>query len=185
MQNEALIHPRREQNIKSWVDVDSGVKLPDLHCAFAGCSWTSTLGDVKNTLEGHICNSPADCPGAFVWPRVLKEQHQNFHMRMDYYAAAIEEKERQKMADVGTSIDRRPLSFLQHCTGSHAIHSLSCFVCAQIKTDMRGSLHQAYLDANFDKAFQKWYPPLEQRPSDISYVPGQYFQKRSSTESSR
>ena len=152
--------------------MDTGIKLPDVHCAFAGCSWTSALCNTRDKLQAHICNSPPECPGALVWPRVLKGQQRNCKMRMDYYVAAIEEKERQKMPDVGTSIDRRSFVFLQHYTGSHAIHSLICFICAQIKTEESGSVHMTEKPSEAFAALQTWYPCLDRRPSAISYVSG-------------
>ena len=176
LRSHPLCPPHPEDPWQSWTDVDTGMKLPDMHCAFAGCSWTGTLCNSGDMLQAHICNSPPECPGAFVWPRVLKGQQHNRSMRMDYYVAAIEEKERQKMPDVGTSIDRRSFAFLQHYTGSHAIHSLICFICAQIKTDVQGSVHDAEKPSDSRAAVQPWYPSLDQRPSDISYVGGQYFQ---------
>ena len=38
---------------------------------------------------------------------MTKGQQTYHYERMDYYVAAIEHKERQKMADVGSAVDRR------------------------------------------------------------------------------
>ena len=53
-----LCPPHPEDPWHSWTDVDTGSKLPDVHCAFAGCSWTGTLCNSGDQLAAPSCNSP-------------------------------------------------------------------------------------------------------------------------------
>ena len=43
MRSFPLLPPRRDDAQESFMDVDSGVRLPALHCAFKGCGWTSDV----------------------------------------------------------------------------------------------------------------------------------------------
>ena len=98
MRAHPLCPPHPSNSYDSWLEIQHGVRLPDLHCAFAGCPWTGALGDPPSSLERHICR---DCPKA---PWKPGESYQD---KLEYYQAAVEHVERQKMADVGNSIDRR------------------------------------------------------------------------------
>ena len=53
--------------------------------------------------------------------------------KFDFYVAAIQHKERQKMPDVGASTDRRALT--NAIAETRQIRALVCFVCAQVKVD--------------------------------------------------
>jgi hypothetical protein len=55
---------------------------------------------------------------------------------MEYYEEAIMVKEREGMAAVGPSIDRRAFMHLDDACNSSRVRQLMCLVCAQTKTDM-------------------------------------------------
>ena len=55
MRRHPLMPPaaNEDTSCKSFIDVQSGFKLPAAHCAFKGCCW---IGLTKNSIEEHVVN---------------------------------------------------------------------------------------------------------------------------------
>ena len=61
MRSHPLLPPDPDNPRDSFKDVHSGVRLPTLHCAFAGCTWTddvpmATHWDMEKRLFEHLRN---------------------------------------------------------------------------------------------------------------------------------
>ena len=67
------------------------------------------------------------------------KHNSRYGILLDYYVRAVQLKEERKMPEVGYSFDRRTLSTFASYGGEAQVHSLVCFVCAQIWTDTTGS----------------------------------------------
>ena len=57
---------------------------------------------------------------------------------LDYYARAVTLREQRKMPEVGYCMDRRALQHVAWYCDDSNVHSLICFVCAQIYTCCTG-----------------------------------------------
>ena len=121
-----LLPPHPEDADRDYIDVESGVNFPLLHCAIKGCSWTadslSPELSLELTLRRHVQTHAADMQ----LPRDDKDL-------MAYYNAAIAEKERENMPVIGPSIDRRVFKWLHRKCNSETVQSLTCFICAQVR----------------------------------------------------
>ena len=90
---------------------------------------------------------------------------------LDYYVEALRMQEREKMPEVGYCMDRRSLQHLVHYYNDDHVHSLVCFVCAQIFTDCSGSRENAK-NADFEKSDVwrcHWYTPRSKLKTEIQY----------------
>ena len=105
---------------KSWTHVHTGIAIKHLHCAFRGCNWTHDATNNGDVLGDHVRRAHL---GALDLPP---------DSEMDFYVAAIEMKEREHMPAVGPSMDRRQFCYVQQFASSARVHSLICFICAQI-----------------------------------------------------
>ena len=110
-----------------WTAVESGVKLPVLHCAFQGCMWSSPLSS-RSHLQTHLAHSHSH-----EFLDVFGEEAVN--LQIDRYSEAIASLEREKVPVVGYSIDRRAFSGIAERFTDEKLVSRICFVCAQVKTD--------------------------------------------------
>ena len=54
LRNRPLVPPLPEDAEKDWTDVDSGIKMPLLHCSFSECSWTLDDKDSRLRPMGHL-----------------------------------------------------------------------------------------------------------------------------------
>ena len=92
----------------------------------------------------------------FTTPGVMR-----FRVLLDYYIRAVQLKEETKMPEVGYDMDRRSLGIFSQYGSDTQVHSLVCFVCAQIHTDTTGSADatgQAYTLKYKDVWKGHWYP---------------------------
>jgi hypothetical protein len=85
---------------------------------------------------------------------------------------ALKLKEERKMPEVGYSFDRRTFSIFVSYGGEEQVHSLVCFICAQIYTDTTGSSSAlsppfAFTEEDIWKGY--WYPSPCQQISEIQY----------------
>ena len=89
---------------------------------------------------------------------------------LDYYVEALRMQEQEKMPEVGYSMDRRTGQHLLHyCNDTH-VHSLICFVCAQIFTDCSGS-RETGTDEKYEGKDMwrcRWYRPLHKQVTEIT-----------------
>ena len=84
------------------------------------------------------------------------------------------------MPAVGPSIDRRQFGHLQQFASSARVHSLICFICAQIKTDTTGSIRNECPESLFQRNLcgsNHAYIPWHGRNCDISYRRGAWLSR--------
>ena len=137
-----LLPPKPGDSTADFMDVDSGVKFPVVHCAFFGCCWTKDLEERKMTTIDHrslencliqhlkdVHREQLALPDT-LWPST---QRGDWDM-LAYYTAAVCEREREHMPIIGPSVDRRSLRMLHAVCNSKTVCSLSCFCCAQVRT---------------------------------------------------
>jgi hypothetical protein len=125
MRKYPLLPPDPDSPEESFMDVDSGMELPSLHCAFRACLWTATVPDddhwgMERLLEKHIRSEHGDQQMSEVLAHIKqlreKERVQTpedpLLRAVAYYTAAICEREREHVPLLGPSIDRRSLSLV-------------------------------------------------------------------------
>ena len=118
-------------------DIDSGVAFPVWHCAFRKCTACS-VDDAENIpheqgLWRHIAGNPEHRNSLWQIARAhaLLEKHlETDTVLFTLYAAAVAERERESMPQVGVSRDRRCLQHVGEVFHEEAIGVLMCFVCA-------------------------------------------------------
>ena len=162
-----MLPPDPDNPRESFTDVHSGVRLPTLHCAFAGCTWTddvpmATHWDMEKRLFEHLRNRHAaeemrevcahvqelqEREAALIrvsWvrakevPLLRRERREDPQMRaLAYYVAAVCEQERQHMPLIGPSVDRRTLTLVCRLARSATLRALVCFTCAQVFTSVK------------------------------------------------
>ena len=90
---------------------------------------------------------------------------------MDYYARAVTLREQRKMPEVGYCMDRRALQHVAWYCDDSNVHSLICFVCAQIYTCCTGvsEPHCEYRGEPKDSWEHHWYPPPDKQVTEIRY----------------
>ena len=96
----------------------------------------------------------------------------HYRTLLDYYTRALQLREETKMAEVGYDMDRRTLGIFSHYGSDTQVHSLVCFVCAQIHTDTTGSAHakgQPYTLDYHDVWKGHWYPERLKQRTEIRY----------------
>ena len=125
-----LLPPHPHDAGKDWLDTTSGIKLPAMHCAFAGCSWTrEEPGDEHNcALASHLksVHFNPNREASELWRSMGPGRN-----TLAYYTAAIRVREEMKMPDVDVSVDRRSFKHLSAVYNDDAVQTLVCFVCAQ------------------------------------------------------
>jgi hypothetical protein len=150
MRKYPLLPPDPDSPEESFMDVDSGMELPSLHCAFRACLWTATVPDddhwgMERRLEEHIRSEHGDQQMSEVLAHIKqlreKERVQTpedpLLRAVAYYTAAICEREREHVPLLGPSIDRRSLSLVCKLARSENLQALICFGCAQLHTWVR------------------------------------------------
>jgi len=140
----------------SFTDVQSGIRLPAVHCAIADCSWSSSLPtgrhwEMEEALMSHLwqahraqemreifehCIPAALAPGSELSraEEGSEKQQKMLYKSLDvvaYYTQAICEREREHMPCIGPSVDRRVLARATLTTENNKVKSLICFACAQ------------------------------------------------------
>ena len=90
---------------------------------------------------------------------------------LDYYARAVTLREQRKMPEVGYCMDRRALQHIAWYCDDSKVHSLICFVCAQIYTCCTGvsEPQPEYRGEPSDSWVHHWYPPADKQVSEIRY----------------
>ena len=167
LRQRPLLPPHPEDATRDWTDVASGVRLPRLHCAIAGCPWTgggtqlpleeaigNHLLEAHHALFVHVCGRRAEdwqaegCDDA--------ERATEGEMCLAYYCAAIREREKAGVPSVGPSVDRRTFGHLAEVYNSDNIRSLICACCAQIHTDTgSGRFNAIGMTSGEDQVFNK------------------------------
>ena len=139
--------PTDAESVRSWMDVDSGVRLPLVHCAFKGCSWT---GESYRALGDHLCQNHST---------LLAGKHHVCGMHeagcedvLAFYSAAIRKKEEMHMGLVGVSVDRRTIELMQQAMSSGHVRMLVCFCCACKKVELTGEGQQGDIRMHSAKA---------------------------------
>ena len=127
----------------TFMDVDSGQRLPMCHCAFRGCSasttrfpddshWASEKWLYDHLLAEH---SSEGREMHEIWRTCCQgKRHQEEMTLLAYYMAAVSEKEREHIPLIGASVDRRQLTMLHRVCRSKNVCGMVCFVCAQVHT---------------------------------------------------
>ena len=213
LREHPLCPPCLQDPTSSWRDMQSGIQVPQLHCAFKGCLFTSPLRNDEDPLAQHVYekhlsygegltfqgSAPCwreiaasveikeaevdetekervnvrdktiakqrrllwylrkrggfDIASRFWNSKTQTHEYKNASLvertLLDYYVEALRMREREKMPEVGYCMDRRTLQHLTHYCNDDHVHSLVCFVCAQIFTDCSGSRKNTK-DANFE-----------------------------------
>ena len=90
---------------------------------------------------------------------------------LDYDTRAVQLREEQHMGVVGNAIDRRALRQLSLRFDDDHLHSLICFVCGQIYTDVSGSVSEGgpFTASGHEVWTRYWYPPSRLMPTQIRY----------------
>ena len=124
--------PADAEALRSWVDVDSGIRLPLAHCAFRCCRW---IGADLEELQHHLCQSHGDClPGG---RHCCATEGAICKDNMAWYCAGIRQQEQQNMSLVGPSVDRRTIALMRQAYASETVEMLICFCCAAKKIKVR------------------------------------------------
>ena len=140
-----LLPPDAKDKTRSFMDVQSGQRLPTCHCAFKNCT-----APKKNTVNGipyeehwglekwvfdHLKAHHADAEMKAIYElRCQGETHANEMTLLAYYMAAVRQKEREHLPLIGPSVDRRSLALVHKLCNSSTVESMMCTVCAQIHT---------------------------------------------------
>ena len=85
---------------------------------------------------------------------------------------SVQLQEECKMPEVGLSLDRRTLGTFAYYGAEKQVHSLVCFICAQIWTSTTGSAMQnmqSHVWKLEDMWRGRWYPRCHQQCSEIRY----------------
>ena len=132
-----------ESKERSFRDVQSGMRLPLLHCGFKGCTWQCSREtevkwhwDLEFQLSRHLQSVHRHDAMQSV-PDSSWHIPGEVHYQMDayaYYCAAVLKKEEEHVPLIGVSVDRRMLTLLAKLANSDTVQSAVCFVCAQIHT---------------------------------------------------
>ncbi|CAK9024343.1 ATP-dependent DNA helicase [Durusdinium trenchii] len=126
--------PADAEALRSWVDVDSGIRLPLAHCAFRRCRW---IGAGLEELQRHLCQSHGDClPGG---PHCCAAESATCQDNMAWYCAGMRHKKQQNMSLVGPSVDRRTIALMRQAYASETVEMLICFCRAAKKIKVRPS----------------------------------------------
>ena len=153
LREEPCCPPSGKRERESFTDMSSGARLPAAHCAFKGCVfvsekpaceswlqpaqyWSAAAGrwEQAKTRAGADCCSDSQC----LWEHVLQQHGEVLHaergkrLALSLYVAAIAERERRKMPNVGYSVDRRVLTHLSVMQRQAETKGLICALCAQI-----------------------------------------------------
>ena len=140
--------PNPEQPDTPWLKLETGARLPPVHCAFRQCHWHGGLPFTRATratladdpehpwdqeLRAHITTAHRDAMQV-----ALQEAGASIHdvSVWDLYKQAVATKERNSVPAVGASIDRRCFEHLVQVYNDQTIRQLLCFCCAQSKTDV-------------------------------------------------
>ena len=119
--------------------------------------------------RGGRCRSLHWCAESLRWSKSTDWQVKR--TLLDYYCRAVRFQEEKKMPEVGYSMDRRSLRHVStHCADGR-VHSLICFMCAQVFTCCTGvGEAAAECEQEPDDAWKhRWYPPAEKQTSEIGY----------------
>ena len=145
MREQPLLPPDPRDATRSWTDVDSGVCLPHLHCAFRGSGWTRDYADDRDASESVLLHH-------HVFPEHLRDFGVASNEAMAYYCAAIRVREDERMPCVGVSVDRRTFASLMRGFADGKVESLVFLVCAQVKVCAWWNEAQRNSDIVFDDA---------------------------------
>jgi len=128
-------------------ELDMGVRLPPVSCAFQNCTWTSennhvlhpyARADVNHPwdtlLEWHIRKAHAEDISAVVAASFEQKTPKEDRL-WDVYNEAIAVRERETFPVSGCSVDRRAFEYTQQVFNDDSIRSLICCVCARILLD--------------------------------------------------
>ena len=116
------------------MDVDSGMRLPPLHCAFVGCDWTddppmTTHWVAELRLYAHLVEKRSSQEMAEIFAHCCGPDDAADFSALAYYMAAVCEQERQHMPLIGPSVDRRTLALVCRLANSNTLRCLTCFAC--------------------------------------------------------
>ena len=136
-----LLPPDGSKPGDSFMNVDSGARLPTCHCAFHGCTaFTNRCFDeqhwgMEKWLFDHLLEVHAHAEMKEIFAQCCDTPLDKKEMTLlAYYTAAVAEREREHVPLIGPSVDRRSLAFLNQLCRSRNVDSQICFVCAQIHT---------------------------------------------------
>ena len=135
----------------------------------------SALRMSRSELADRIRTRGGMCPSLRWSSRESKwTHHQSWQTKrtlLDYYVRAIQLLEGEKMPEAGYCMDRRALRHVATFCADDRVHSLICFVCAQIHTCCVGvGADSMELSASRDDLWQHhWYPPAAKQVSEIRY----------------
>ena len=143
--------------------VSLGVAYPQVHCAFADCSWASDqepchphrtkekVWMVEGCNWSHkkrcCCKDAATC----LWAHLAESHSQHFEkVQPDdlpaHYASALCHKENQHVPKLGPSVDRRTFRRLQQTLTEDHCQALICACCARVHATGPGG-EVAYISA--------------------------------------
>ena len=127
----------------------SGLVYPAVHCAFEGCGWASDtqpchphwskekVWNMRGTTWAHTtlkcCGNEAGC----LWAHLAVCHAEHFadiprELVASTYTAALVEKERGQVPQVGWSVDRRTLRRLRVDLDDNTCQALICACCARV-----------------------------------------------------
>ena len=128
---------------------NSGLVYPAVHCAFEGCGWASDtqpchphwskekVWNMKATTWAHTtlkcCGNEVGC----LWAHLAESHSEHFadiprELVASTYTAALIEKERGQVPQVGWSVDRRTLRRLRVDLDDNTCQALICACCARV-----------------------------------------------------
>ena len=128
---------------------NSGLVYPAVHCAFEGCGWASDtqpchphwskekVWNMKATIWAHTtlkcCGNEVGC----LWAHLAESHSEHFadiprELVASTYTAALIEKERGQVPQVGWSVDRRTLRRLRVDLDDNTCQALICACCARV-----------------------------------------------------
>ena len=150
MRSFPFLPPDPNDAQESFMDVKSGVQLPDVHCAFRGCKWTASVPQLSHwaqekALYTHLLSShrDAECKEVleYIGEQLKLERRADYPdplLRVVAYDLQARcEQEILHMPMTGASVDRRSLTGACRAAQSNTVRSLICFGCAQQYTSVK------------------------------------------------
>ena len=141
MRARPILPALEEDPIGSWMETDTGIRLPLYSCPFSGCCYSTDdrldfllhLGG-RDGVSPH-CAAIEDICGKDRAPRVSN---------LDFVSAAMTYMERQRWPRLGLSVTRRSLRTLAGQYNDRAVKCLVCFVCGEQRVTLAGPEHICY-----------------------------------------
>ena len=134
LRDRPCLPPDPRNGDKSMDDVDSGIYLPQYSCPFKKCYYYT---ENREEYLHHIAGGVADETHKDVIDAICKPMTPG-RTKLCYISEAIAIAERDNFPKVGLTVTRRVLRGLCQRYCDSKIYAATCFVCARIRTRIKG-----------------------------------------------